>query len=128
MRVRFDIELSLSENSTEAKDIGNATLWKGVNDLMNDGSARKITLAGSASNVEVNLNGLSAARLIGIKTNKTITIKKNSTSGEPWSIQSLGTGALDGIYFITTAGITSLYLSNSTAETASVILFLAGTI
>lgn len=128
IRVKFEVDLSISENSSEAKDLGNAAPWKGTNDLMDSGGAFKQKIAGSATNVEVDLNGLSVARFLGIKTNKTIQIKKNSISGEPWTIKALGTGALDGVMVITTDGITTLYITNTSTDPADITFFMAGTV
>lgn len=128
IRVKFEIDLSLSENASEAKDLGKTAPWKGINDLMDNGGSFRQRVAAGAVNYEVDLNGLTSARMIAIKTNKAVSVKKNSISGEPWLIKPLGVGALDGILFITTDSVTTLYISNAGADAADITFFLAGVV
>jgi hypothetical protein len=128
IRVEFELSLNISENSSGLKELGNTPPWKGKNDLLDDGGSFKRTLAGNATDVLISLEGLAVARLIGIKSNKIITVKKNSSAGEAWTIRPLGTGALDGVLIMTTDTISSLYLSNTEADAASVVIFFAGTV
>lgn len=126
IRVNFQVDLSLSENTTEAKELGATPPWKGKNDQLEAGGTWRQRVDASTVDLEIDINGLANGRLLAIKTNKAISFKKNSSSGEAWSIRPLGTGATDGIFLITTDGITSLYLSNAGAEDAEVTFVVAG--
>lgn len=127
IRIKFVLDVSLSENSAGGKDLGSTPSWTGTNDNMDDGGTFRRRFAGSSTDVLVDLNGLSTGRFIAIKTTQTITIKKNATSGEAWTIQALGTGATDGIMIITTNGVTALYISVPGTTAAEVTFSLAGT-
>jgi hypothetical protein len=126
IRVKFEIDLSLSENSIEAKELGMTPPWKGTNDQQDDGGTWRRKIVAGATDVLIDLNGLANGRLIAVKTNKTVLLKKNSAAGESWPIRPLGTGALDGIFFCTTDGITALYVTNGGSEDAEVTFTVAG--
>jgi hypothetical protein len=64
--------------------------------------------------------------MIAIKSNQEISVKKNGAGGEAWTIRPLGTGATDGIFVITTDGVTSLYLTNAGGLDADVTFSIAG--
>lgn len=127
IRIKFNIEYSISEGTAGAKELGLAPPWNGTNDQMDDGGTFRRKIFAGASDVLIDLNGLATGRLLAIKTDNTITIKKNSSAGEPWTIKPLGIGATYGVWFLTTDGITSLYVSNAGSDDAEVVFTLAGT-
>lgn len=127
IRVKFDVSLSLSENTLENKELGVTPPWSGTNDQQDDGGTWRQKLIAGATDVLVSLNGLAHGRLIAVKTTQTITIKKNSSGGEAWTIKALGVGATDGIFVITSDSITSLYVTNAGALDAEVTFSVAGT-
>ena len=128
VRIKFDIDFSLSETSAGSKELGLAPPWSGISDALDDGGTFRRRIAANATDVVIDLNGLTTGRFLAIKTNKTISIKKNSAGGEPWTIRAIGTGATDGVWFCTTDGVTSLYVTNAGAEIAEVTFSFAGTI
>lgn len=126
IRVKYTIDLSLSENAGDAKELGSTPPWKATNDQQDDGGTWRRKIPGSATNVEVCFNGLAAAHLIGIKSTKSITVKKNSSTGEAWTVRPLGVGATEGVFLVTTDDVSSLFISNLSAEDAEVTFSVAG--
>lgn len=126
IRVKFEISLQLSETAQEGKELGKTPPWSGTSDLLDDGGTWRQKIAAGATDVEIDLNGLSSARLVAMKTNREITFKKDSSAGEPWTLRPLGTGALDGVFMITTDAVTKLYVSNAGSMDAEVTFSLAG--
>jgi hypothetical protein len=126
IRVKFDIDLQLSESSQGQKELGKSPPWSGINDQQDNGGTWRQRIDAGDTDILVDLNGLANGRLIAIKTDQEISVKKNSAGGEAWTIRPLGTGALDGIFMITTDGITSLYLTNAGSLDAEVTFSIAG--
>lgn len=129
VRTRFTIDFSISENSTGGKELGQTPPWSGVSDVNDDGGSFKRKLSAGASNILIDIAGLtgfSAVRLLAMKADQTITYKKNSSAGEAWTLRPIGVGALDGVVFMTTDGITSLYLSNPGAIDTEVTISFGG--
>ena len=126
IRTKFLVDLSLSETTSESKELGQSPPWKGTNDQLDDGGTWRRKIIAGATNVLIDLNGLANGRLIAIKSNREITVRKNSSGGEPWTIRPLGTGATDGIMVITTDAVTALYVSNAGSEDAEVTFAVAG--
>ena len=105
--------------------------WSGVSDVLDDGGTFRRQLAAGATDVLIDITalyGLAACRVLAIKTSQTITWKANSSGNTPLSIKPIGFGALDGVMYITTDGITSLYLSNPGSLVAEVTVSIAGTV
>ncbi len=129
IRVKFSLDFSLSDNNTGGKELGGAPVpWSGTCDLMDDGGTFRRKFLGGVTDQLVDINGLTACRLLAIKTTQAITIKKNSSGGEAWDIKPLGTGATDGVMYLTTDGITSLYISVPGSTAAEVTFSIAGTV
>jgi hypothetical protein len=126
VRVTFEVLVQISENTQELKELGKTPPYKGTCDLLDDGGTWRQRIVAGAVNVAVDLNGLVNGRLLAVKTNQTITMKKNASGGEPWTIRPMGTGALDGVFLATTDGITSLYFSNPGSLDAEVTISLCG--
>lgn len=126
IRVKFEVSLQISENSQGQKELGKTAPWCGTNDLQDNGGTWRQRLAAGDTDILVDLNGLANGRLIAIKSNQEILIKKNSAGGEAWTVRPLGTGATDGIFVITTDGVTSLYLTNAGGLDADVTFSIAG--
>jgi len=126
IRTKFEITVQLSEDAQEGKELGNASPWRGTSDLQDNGGTFLQRVAAGATDVLVDLNGLSNGTLLAIKSNQEISIKKNSTGGEAWTVKPLGTGALNGVFVITTTGVTSLYVTNAGITNADVTFIFAG--
>lgn len=127
IRIRLDIKVTMSENPSEANELGRTTPWLGVNDQQENGGTRTQTIAAAVVDQEISLNGLADGTFVAIKTDQTISVKKNSAGGEPWTVQALGVGALDGFFIVSTTGVTSLFVSNAGAKDAIVTFMIAGT-
>ena len=126
IRVKFELDLQISENSTGQKELGKTAPWSGTNDQQDNGGTWRQRLDAGATDVLVDLNGLVTGHLIAIKSDQEITVKKNSAVGEAWTISPLGTGATEGIFVITPDGVTSLYVSNAGSLDAEVTFSIAG--
>lgn len=126
IRVKFEVQLQLSETTQEGKELGRTSPWSGTNDQQDNGGTWRQRLDAGAADVEVDLNGLASAQLIALKSDQEITFKKDSAAGEVWTLRPLGTGALDGVLLLTTSGITKLYLSNAGSLDAEVTISVAG--
>ena len=127
VRIRLDIKVTISENPSEANELGRTTPWVGVNDQQENGGSWTQTIAAGVVDLPVDLNGLADGTLIAIKTDQAIDIKKNAASGEAWTVRPLGVGALDGFFIVSTTGVTSLFVSNSGGKDAIVTFMVAGT-
>jgi hypothetical protein len=126
IRVKFEVLLQLSETAQEGKELGKTAPWQGTSDLMDDGGTWRQKIAAGAADVEIDLNGLVNGRLIAMKCNKEIIFKKDSAAGEAWTLRPLGTGALDGVFLLTTNAVTKLYVSNAGSLDAEVTFSVAG--
>ena len=119
VRIRYQIEASVSSTSAEEKDLGNVA-YEVVDDDSGEGGVRKTLLAAGATDVSVMLTEISAARFVLIKTNtKTstdtltaITIKKNAIGGEAITVEPLP-GATSAHLLMSTSGITDLFATNA---------------
>jgi len=88
--------------------------------------AVSVTLAASESNVEVPLPaGMTTGKLLCIKTSDSITVKRNSTSGEALPIGKWKSTKPGGC-LIGPTSFTSLYISNSVAREVSVEVLIGG--
>ena len=126
IRVKFELDLQLSEGSQGQKELGKTAPWTGTNDQQDNGGTWRQRIDAGATDVLIDLNGLANGRLIALKTSQEISIKKNASGGEAWTIRPLGTGAVDGVFMITTDGITSLYITNAGGLDAEVTFSIAG--
>lgn len=126
IRVVFSLGISISETTTELKELGNTPPWQGTNDQLDEGGTFRVRIPAGTSNVSVSMLNLTNVRLLGIKTTKTVHMSKNSAAGEPWTIRPLGVGAVDGVFVTTTDGITGLYFSNSGSLDADVTISIGG--
>ena len=126
IRVKFELDLQVSESSLGQKELGKTAPWAGINDQQDNGGTWRQRIEAGATDVLIDVNGLANARLVAIKTDQEITVKKNDAGGEPWTIRPLGTSALDGVFMITTDGITALYVTNAGSLDAEVTFSIAG--
>lgn len=126
VRVKFEIDLQVSENAQGQKELGKTAPWTGTNDQMDNGGTWRQRIDAGATDVLVDLNGLANGRLIALKSSEEISVKKNSAGGEAWTIKPLGTGATDGVFMVTTDGVTALYLTNAGSLDADVTFSVVG--
>lgn len=124
--VNINVDLSVSETSLENKELGQTSPWQGTNSQLDDGGSFRRKITAGSTDVAVPMLGLTNGRLLGIKTSQTISIKKNSSGGEPWTIRPLGVGAQDGMFLVTTDGITTVYVTNAGSLDADVTFIVGG--
>lgn len=126
IRTAFEVLLHLSESSLGGKELGQTAPWSGTTDVLEGGGSWRQVIPASTTDLEVDLNGVAAGRLVAIKSNREITVKKNDSANEAWTVKPLGAGALEGIFVVTTDAVTSLYVSNAGTLDADVTFLVAG--
>mgnify|MGYP001577654034 CR=1 FL=1 len=104
---------------------GNLTVLPEEGDLKVSDGPRKIRLAASQANLEVTFVGITTGKLLLLKTNKNLTIKRNSSGGEAWPVGRWKSTTPGGI-LIGPTSFTSLFLTNLEAAEAEVDLLVAG--
>lgn len=133
-RIRYKLQISLSSTSAEEKDLGNGA-FEVIEDGIGEVGAWKTTLAGLSSDVQIPLNNIATGRLLIIRTTSkdptldcpSITIKRNSSGGEALPIVPLATTKpKEGLFLMTTTGLTALYASNPASNTVEITIFAAG--
>jgi len=126
IRVNFNIDLSLSETTLENKELGMTPPWQGTNDQLDDGGTFRRKIVAGATDVAVPLLGLSNGRLLAIKSNQQVSIRRDTVSDVPWIIRPLGVGAQDGVFVITTDALSTIYISNAGSLDAEVTFSVGG--
>jgi|HubBroStandDraft_6_1064221.scaffolds.fasta_scaffold319148_2 hypothetical protein len=128
VRIKFELNYSVSENQAGSKELGQSSPWVGINDQMDDGGTTRWRIGAGAMDTPVGINSLTTCRFLAIKTTQTISFKLNSTGNTPTTIRALGYGAMDGHFIMTTDTVTALYFSNAGSVDAEVTITIAGTI
>jgi hypothetical protein len=128
IRIVFNVDISLSESTSQIKELGQTTPWKGLNDQCDDGGTWRQKVAAGTTNLAIGLNGITDGLFLAVKTTKEITLKRNSTADTGWPIRPLGVGATEGVFICSTDGLTSLYVTNSGTEAAEITFAVAGMI
>lgn len=132
VRVHYKIEVAISSTPNEEKDLGNVK-WEVISDGVGEGGGWKTTLAAAASNVEIPLDSIAAARMLVIRTNSKdplnlpneIRIRRNTISNEEIAIVPLPY-ATEGHFLISTSGLTALFASNPGSVDMEITLFVCG--
>jgi hypothetical protein len=132
VRVNLDITLAVSSTSATERDLGNIRTSI-LTDAWGEGGSRKLTIAGSTTDLQVSLCDLADAQFLFLKTRpkgendpaQTITIKLNSAAGEARTIEPFG-DKKEGYYLITTSGLTDIYVTNSGSIDVELTLVAAG--
>ncbi len=116
--IRVIWSIGISSSTAEENDLGKGK-QEFVNSASNEGGTWLTQLATSATDVQLNLGNLASVKFLAIKTKahdptqtpSAITIKRNSNVGEAQTIDIL-TGGKEGIYMISTTGLTAVYATN----------------
>lgn len=133
VRTRFKVEVAISSTTAEERDLGNAK-FEVVVDSQNEGGSWKTTLAGGATDVQIQLPNVASAKLLVVRTNPknandpaaNVTLRKNSIVGEANVVAPLSTSK-EGYYLITTDNLTALFATNGSATVAMELsVFVAG--
>jgi len=123
MRIKFKLESYISSTSAGDKDLGNAEWGYETTDAILEGSTRTYRIADDTENQTVDMSGLSEVNYMVLRTDKEITLRINGTESVTVSVPD----DLDfGYMLLTTDGITELDVSNSSGQTATVIIQLCG--
>ena len=137
VRTRFKLVLSVSSSANEEKDLGYIQSEQ-FSDVFGEGGSWKTVVPVSTTDQQLNMPNIADVKLIAIRTTSvdptlapvTITIKKNSNTGEAIDIVPVGPTATtpkEGWLLLTTTGITAVYATNGSATTAmNVTVFCAG--
>ena len=132
VRVRAKVDTAISSTTTEEKDLGNKK-YEVVSDGLGEGGTWKTKVVASTTDLEVTLRDVAAASLLAISTNavdpnqtpETIGIKRNTVGNEEIPITPLP-GTSQGLFLITTNGLTALFVSNSGTVDMELIITVAG--
>jgi hypothetical protein len=119
VRLRYSVAVAVSSNSNEDRDLGNVK-FEVVTDVEVKGGAWKTVVPAGATDLQLNMDNISTIQLLAIRTytndpNDTpggVTVKRNSTLGEPILIKPVG-DALEGVMVLTTDLLTALFASNA---------------
>lgn len=121
-RVNYSVAVDLSSTTGGLKDIANLA-FKGSSDTPQFGGARKIKLNAGQANYQVDLGaGVATGKLLVIQADKLgVDVKFNGTGNTPIPCVPLA-GTTLGHLFVTTDGLTSLYLTNKDGTNACEVL------
>jgi hypothetical protein len=130
VRIRYRVENAISSSSAEEKDLGD-TKFEVVNDDQGEGGIQRFKLAAGATDTLVCIDNIASVKFLAIRTAPRdpnnalpeVKIRLNSITGEEIRICPLGT-LKEANFLITTCGITSLYMTN-TSSTVDVDVTLA---
>lgn len=132
VRVRLRIDSAISSSQIEEKDLGNKH-YEVVTDSQNEGGTWKTKIAALALDVEVSLRQVAQARLLVISTNTVdpnaapvpIQLKRNTILNEIIEITPLAT-TKQGLFALTTTGLTAIFVSNPGSVDMEITLAVAG--
>ena len=122
VRLRYKLDIAVSSNSNEDKDLGHP-VSEVVVDSQGEGGVFKTTLPASATDQEIKLDNIADAKFLALRvatvsaqdTLPTISVKRNAVGGEAVDIAPLS-GASEAHFLITTTGLTALYATNPDAS------------
>lgn len=133
VRVRYSMKVQISSDpTTESKDLGNIA-YEIVSDDLGDGGARKFTVAAGAADYQLDLGNVANAKFLMVKTNARndlespvpVTLKSALVGG--WSIIVAPlSGAKQGHFLMSVAGLAALYADNPGAVDMELTLAVAG--
>lgn len=119
VRVRYLVQASVSSTSAEEKDLGNVT-FEVVTDVEAKGGTWKTVVPAESTDLALQLGNIANTQLLLLRvatsdpndTLAAITIKRNSSGGEPQTVAPVG-DAKEAIYLASTNGVTALYATNT---------------
>jgi len=132
VRVRYAIQASVSSTFAEEKDLGNVK-FEVVTDVEAKGGTWKTVVPAGSANLALATGNVATVQLLCLRVATSdpndvlgpITLKRNSTSGEPQTITPVG-DAKEAIYLTSTDGVTSLYVTNALSVDVDVWVTLVG--
>ena len=131
IRLRYQSSIVVSSTTAEEKDLGNQK-YKVVNDDMNEGGSWKTVLAAGATDVQLNLGNVSAARFLCIRTSAkdptltpgNVLIRLGDIAAEQITIKPMG--GKEGLFKLTCNDVDSVFASNPGSVVMDVIVSAAG--
>lgn len=132
VRVRYAIQVAISSDDSEAKDLGNGD-FEIVDDTQGEGGSRKITLAASAVDVALSVADVASAKFFLLRATPKdpndscheVLIRLNGIANQQLSVKPLGTSK-EAWFWITTSTLTSVHASNAGATDMALTIFVAG--
>lgn len=132
VRIRYAVSAAVSSTTAEERDLGNIKL-ECVTDQESKGGAWQTTLDDGSMDVQIYLDNIVTTQLLIIRTLSadpnvapgSISIKRNNTAAEPIQIKPLG-DIKEGIFVISTDGLTALYATNSSGVDMKLTLVVCG--
>lgn len=132
IRVRYKLAVALSSSSSEEKDLGNYS-YEVVNDEQGEGGTWKTTVANGATDVQIQLGNVAAGQLLVVRTAAkdptespgAIQLKLNGTGTDPITVDPLGS-TKEGLFMVTTTGLTTLHVSNPGSVVMEITVSAAG--
>ena len=122
-RLRYILTIGISSSTAEDNDLGKGKADQ-VTDGYNEGGSWTTLVAKLTTDVQLQMPNIASVAFLAIRTVSRdttlspvqISIKRNSTLGEAIPITPL-TGTKEGIFMISTSGLTSLFATNASATT-----------
>jgi len=132
IRVRYKLEIAISSDQAEERDLGNGK-YEIVVDSQGEGGAWKTTLAAGAVNTPVQLPNVSTAKFLVVRTTpknpnavpSVVSLRRETVVGEEIKVQSLTTSK-EGYFMLTTDSLTALFASNPGTVEMDLTVFVAG--
>lgn len=117
VRLRYDVEVGISSSTAEQKDLGNPK-YEVYTDDFDESSSARVVLAAAASDVAIPLGVISDGAFLMVRTAVknpsqlagNVTAKLNGTGTDAITIAPYN--SKEGLFMLTTTGLTSLHLSN----------------
>jgi len=132
VRVRYSIAGAVSSSPNEEKDLGNLKMEQAT-DSQADGGSQKNLIPANTADVDITPVQLTTVRMLVIKATPknpndapaVLTLKKDSTGGEPWTLSALS-GTREAYFAVTTDSVTALFVSNTGSVDMEVTVMAAG--
>jgi hypothetical protein len=132
VRVRYSASIELSSGTQEQKDLGNVT-WSMVTDGLGEGGTWKTLVPAASTDLELHLDNMANVNFLAIKTSSKdptqapveLDFKRETAGGEVFKVKPLPSSK-EGHFFMTTDGLTALFVTNSGSVDMEVIITASG--
>ncbi len=132
VRVRYSTSIELSSGTQEQKDLGNVT-WSLVTDGLGEGGTWKTLVPAASTDLELRLDNIANVNFLALKTSAkdptqapvALDFKRETVSGEVFTIKPLPSSK-EGHFFMTTDGLTALFVTNFGSVDMEVIVVASG--
>ena len=132
IRLRHSVSIEVSSGTQEQKDLGNVA-WNVVTDGLGEGGTWKTLVAAGATDVEIRMDNIASVSFLALRTSAkdptqspiSLDFKRETTNGEIFTVAPLS-GTKEGLFMMTTSGLTALFVTNGGAVDMEVIVVAAG--